>query len=158
MGHKTNLSRLMPQFQMLLSNLKKNKELKPTVSYPKPGRVKPSLSLGSHWIFGMGWQQSVCQIVTWVTIEIEMSYSWDKASCHLLLLAGLEFTLYSFPWVEISLMYLFLGLDWFIDFCFCFSFLGTCMNSKIHNSISNEGKKMRTECCTPAVHILLIHI
>lgn len=54
----------MPQFQMLLSNLKKNKELKPTVSYPKLGRVKPSLSLGSHWIFGMGWQQSVCQIVT----------------------------------------------------------------------------------------------
>lgn len=42
---------------------------------------------------------------------LEMSYSWDKASCHLLLLAGLEFTLYSFPWVEISLMYLFLGLD-----------------------------------------------
>lgn len=116
MGHKTNLSRLMPQFQMLLSNLKKNKELKPTVSYPKPGRVKPSLSLGSHWIFGMGWQQSVsnCHWALMYGVSenpLEMSYSWDKASCHLLLLAGLEFTLYSFLWVEISLMYLFLGLD-----------------------------------------------
>lgn len=53
---------LMSILQMLVSNLKKEKQkIKPTVSYPKLGGVKPSLL---DWIFIMVWQQGVCLILT----------------------------------------------------------------------------------------------
>lgn len=53
---------LMSIFQMLVSDLKKEKQkIKLTVTYAKLGGVKPSLL---DWIFIMVWQQGVCLILT----------------------------------------------------------------------------------------------
>lgn len=49
----------MSIFPTVVSNLKKEKQkIKPTVSYPKLGRVKASLPLG-FWIGSLSWRGSM---------------------------------------------------------------------------------------------------